>query len=293
MGDQIVYLEKYIDSTTSLPAELNRILNSIKDLDERSDDLAAQIQENVEMVLKMPPAPSAGGRKAGPEPLELTALRAQIENDQRLLIQFAEEKVQLAVQGYDLLEQHLGQADLDIVHLEAELQAMGVGDTGGASMGGPDYSGGTFDDPQPVKRAASRMRDAPSFDSIELAAAAAEPKRKTTITLNIPSQNLARPLAGFEGAGLADALTPGGAPLGAPPRKAPAQQAQLAAAPPSEGYQRNRRAAAAGVHAVAAQVAADMEDDDMSPVQQARGPGGGHLGQAQGEGPHPMSYFPS
>lgn len=37
---------------------------------------------------------------------------------------------------------------------------------------------------------------------------------KTTITLNIPSQNLARPLAGFEGAGLADALTPGGAPLG-------------------------------------------------------------------------------
>ena len=80
MGDQIIYLEKYIDSecagggvgcayaplpvvaltsqrpalppppchierpppaapagTTSLPAELNRILNSIKDLDERSD----------------------------------------------------------------------------------------------------------------------------------------------------------------------------------------------------------------------------------------------------------------
>ena len=50
---------------------------------------------------------------------ELAALRAQIESDQRLLIQFAEEKVQLAVQGYDLLEQHLAQADLDIVHLEA------------------------------------------------------------------------------------------------------------------------------------------------------------------------------
>ena len=118
---------------------------------------------------------------------ELAALRAQLESDQRLLIQFAEEKVQLAVQvrgcalplrrcgarrcaagqldraaggwrarvagvvcsmvlmpsgqcvaqngtmyllpcgslvllapqGYDLLEQHLAQADLDIVHLEA------------------------------------------------------------------------------------------------------------------------------------------------------------------------------
>lgn len=154
MGDQIIYLEKYIDSewgqggwaegrrscagqclnssrmgmplrpaaahvhrlptsravgslatpagTTSLPAELNRILNSIKDLDERSDgemlgwarravahtvaarvcsccsalaalpiphattrsraDLAAQIQENVEAALKLPPAHSASTR---------------------------------------------------------------------------------------------------------------------------------------------------------------------------------------------------------------------------------------
>lgn len=28
----------------------------------------------------------------------------------------------LPQQGYDLLEQHLGQADLDIVHLEAEVR---------------------------------------------------------------------------------------------------------------------------------------------------------------------------
>lgn len=49
------------------------------------------------MVLKMPPA-SAGGRKVGADSHELVALRAQIESDQRLLIQFAEEKVQLAVQ---------------------------------------------------------------------------------------------------------------------------------------------------------------------------------------------------
>ena len=147
-------------------------------------------------------------------------------------------------QGYDLLEQHLGQADLDIVHLEAEvgaaaaarlcgcacareqdcpvacsapvprlaapphalrtpcsaatpdtqsparppprphpalpptlppplqLQSMGMGvdAMGGVSVGGPDYSGGTFDDPAPNKRAGSRLRDVPSFDSFEQAA---------------------------------------------------------------------------------------------------------------------------
>lgn len=132
----------------------------------------------MEGVLKFPPA-AGGARKGGQEGEELAALRAQIESDQRLLIQFAEEKVQLAVQvgrgrggganrrrttaappstpglqpergpgaargtrllpvaaraahpalpapaampqGYDLLEQHLGQADLDIVQLENEV----------------------------------------------------------------------------------------------------------------------------------------------------------------------------
>ncbi|KAL4433034.1 hypothetical protein ABPG77_006461 [Micractinium sp. CCAP 211/92] len=273
MGDQIIYLEKYIDSTTSLPAELNRILNSIKDLDERSDDLAAQIQENVEAVLRMPPASGGAaatrGGKAG-ESKELRELRAQIDKDQQLLIQFAEEKVQLAVQGYDLLELHVGQADLDIVHLESELQAMGMGDAlGGVSMGAPDYSGGGFDEPAP-KRAGSRLRDVPSFDSFDQAVPAEPKPRKTTITLN-----LSRQISGFESAAAAgEAQTPGVDSLGAATQKRPASTAPRKAAtpvpqpvaPPTEGYQRNRRAAAAGVHAVAAEVAA-MEEDDLAPEE--------------------------
>lgn len=55
-----------------------------------------------------------------------------------------------------------------------QLQAMGLGDLG-VSMGGPDYSGGTFEDPVP-KRGGSRMRDVPSFDSLDQVAAEA-PKR--------------------------------------------------------------------------------------------------------------------
>lgn len=66
-------------------------------------DLAAQIQENVEAVLRMPPAAGSGaagtrGKSGGGEPRELAELRSQISKDQQLLIQFAEEKVQLAVQ---------------------------------------------------------------------------------------------------------------------------------------------------------------------------------------------------
>jgi len=51
---------------------------------------------------------------------------------------------------------------------------MGMGDAlgGGVSMGGPDYSAGTFDEPAP-KRGGSRLRDVPSFDSFDQAAVAA------------------------------------------------------------------------------------------------------------------------
>lgn len=177
-------------------------------------------------------------------------------------------------------------------------------------------AGGTFEDTVPTRqRAGSRMRDVPSFDSIEqaAAAAAADPKRaggrcclewlgggnaagplllpsavactaaagacsrslssrpllpsppppgraarKTTITLN-----LSRQISGLEAAGGGNAQTPGTESLGvaraqqrpgsAPPRKA-VTPAPLPVAPATEGYQRNRRAAAAGVHAVAAEV---------------------------------------
>ncbi len=54
---------------------------------------------------------------------------------------------------------------------------MGMGDAlGGVSMGAPDYSGGGFDEPAP-KRAGSRLRDVPSFDSFDQAVPA-EPKRE-------------------------------------------------------------------------------------------------------------------
>lgn len=58
--------------------------------------------------------------------MQVAEIRERIETDQRLLIQFAEEKVQLACQGYDLLDTHLGQLDVDMAALAEELQVGGV-----------------------------------------------------------------------------------------------------------------------------------------------------------------------
>lgn len=71
---------------------------------------------------------------------------------------------------------------------------------------------------------------------------------------------------GFDSLGGAPAVTQK-RPASTAPRKAPTPAPQPVA-PPSEGYQRNRRAAAAGVHAVAAEVAA-MEEDDLAPDELA------------------------
>lgn len=81
----------------------------------------------------------------------MAELRQRIEADQRLLIQFGEEKVQLAVQGYDLLEAHYNQLNADIADFTQELQAGGRagGRAGGQGRGwagggclGVDWVGG-------------------------------------------------------------------------------------------------------------------------------------------------------
>eukprot|EP00887_Chlorella_sp_A99_P004772 scaffold4.g4772.t1 len=286
MGDgQVVYLEKFVESTTSLPPDLQRILNTIKDLDERSEDLAAQIQDNVELVLGKTAA-RAGTAVAE----EVAELRARIDVDQRLLVQFAEEKVQLAVAGYDLLDSHLAQLDIDIHDLGEELAAvggkhccqtvMGLRTYGALGEALGDYLGGGTDDGPTTSRRSGRMRDAPSFDSL------ADPsvvdgglKRKTTVTLSLSRQV----------SGLDDAATPGssaGGGGGSTRRTTPAAAAATAgtpaapAPPPSglaEAYQPasgRRRAASANVHAAAAAVAA-MEEDDAGEVTGSAAAAGG------------------
>ena len=69
----------------------------------------------------------------------MAELRQRIDADQRLLIQFSEEKVQLAVQGYDLLEAHYNQLNKDIADFSQELQVRAsVGRQGRWGKGGKE-----------------------------------------------------------------------------------------------------------------------------------------------------------
>lgn len=54
--------------------------------------------------------------------LQVAQLRTIIETDQQMLIQFAEEKMALACQCFDLVDMHLMQIDRDIDTFDAEIQ---------------------------------------------------------------------------------------------------------------------------------------------------------------------------
>lgn len=56
-----LYLESYVESTAALPAELQRILTTIKTLDERAQDLLDTLKRNTEAIVALPPQ---GSRKA-------------------------------------------------------------------------------------------------------------------------------------------------------------------------------------------------------------------------------------
>ncbi|KAG1671459.1 hypothetical protein FOA52_003117 [Chlamydomonas sp. UWO 241] len=130
----LLYLETFVDSTQNLPPDLQRQLNTIKSLDERCGDLAEQVQGAVGKLLGMEPQHA---RPDGPSD-EYVELSRRVEADQRLLLQFSEEKVQVAQQVYDLLEMHAIELDKQIDDFEGDVRLTGLD-------GGMDfYSPGSY-----------------------------------------------------------------------------------------------------------------------------------------------------
>jgi hypothetical protein len=280
----------------------------MKELDHKVEELGETIQNNVDLVLAKAPA---AGRK-GPAADEVAELRARIHADQRLLVQFAEEKVQLALSGYDCLDNHINQCDADIQALQEELQAMGAGDlamdpymmgAGGGGNGGGIMYGDAFA-PAAInnnnnnsnnhnRRGGSRLRETGSFDSLELQPSTdfqqqQQKSRKTTVTLN-----LGRVSSGIGGYNqqLADAASmppPPPTSMYAPPiadsmhmgSRRGSEPTPPAMAAEGMSYQPRRRAAQAAVQQIAA-----MEYDDHIGIEDSPSAGGGGGGGGGPAGP--------
>ena len=53
-----IYLDSYLETVTSIPAEAQRLLHTIKDIDIRSKELALQSEQKTERCLAIPPQSS-------------------------------------------------------------------------------------------------------------------------------------------------------------------------------------------------------------------------------------------
>lgn len=93
-----------------MPSELTRVLNMIRDLDHKSRDLSQSVETQVEAITQM-----SSTTKSSKE--ELLELRGKVKADQSLLIQWAEEKVQLAMLGHELLASYAKNLDDDVHNL--------------------------------------------------------------------------------------------------------------------------------------------------------------------------------
>lgn len=119
-----LHLETFIENSQNLPAELVRLLNTIRDLDERSQKLREQLEAKVrECLLKSPQATSAARKSTGEQAREVAEMRAEIEGDHWMLLQFSDEKLALSNQCYDLLDYHLGNLDKEIEAFNSDLIA--------------------------------------------------------------------------------------------------------------------------------------------------------------------------
>ncbi|KAJ8005172.1 hypothetical protein DPEC_G00143880 [Dallia pectoralis] len=108
-----MYLEHYLDSIENLPFELQRNFNLMRDLDQRTEDLKGQIDSLAKEY-------TSNARTLSSEQ-KLTILR-QIQQSYSKSKEFGDDKVQLAMQTYEMVDKHIRRLDTDLARFEADLK---------------------------------------------------------------------------------------------------------------------------------------------------------------------------
>ncbi|MBV99912.1 Inhibitor of growth protein 4, partial [Eschrichtius robustus] len=108
-----MYLEHYLDSIENLPFELQRNFQLMRDLDQRTEDLKAEID-------KLATEYMSSARSLSSE--EKLALLRQIQEAYGKCKGFGDDKVQLAMQTYEMVDKHIRRLDTDLARFEADLK---------------------------------------------------------------------------------------------------------------------------------------------------------------------------
>ncbi|KAI3871753.1 hypothetical protein MKX03_011177 [Papaver bracteatum] len=120
-----VFVDDYLEYASTLPAELQRLLNTMRELDERSQGMINQTREQTKYCLRY--NSSQGSKKVSPEEEEATLdkMKKDIESSQDSALSLCTEKVLLAKQAYDLIDSHVKRLDEDLNNFAEDLKLEG------------------------------------------------------------------------------------------------------------------------------------------------------------------------
>ncbi|KAK4766470.1 hypothetical protein SAY87_008112 [Trapa incisa] len=121
-----VYVDDYLEYSSTLPAELQRLLNTVRELDERSQSMINQTRQQTRYCLGI----SSRGWKKGnasyeEEDAAAEKIRKDIEANQDSALSLCTEKVLLAQQAFELIDGHVKRLDEDLNHFAEDLKQEG------------------------------------------------------------------------------------------------------------------------------------------------------------------------
>ncbi|XP_070560896.1 inhibitor of growth protein 4-like [Ptychodera flava] len=108
-----LYLEQYLDSLENLPYELQRNFSLMRDLDQRTQDVLKQIDNLADDYIK--------NVREMPREKRADHLR-NIQNLFNKSREYGDDKVQLAMQTYEMVDKHIRRLDADLARFEQELK---------------------------------------------------------------------------------------------------------------------------------------------------------------------------
>nr|XP_030706102.1 inhibitor of growth protein 5 isoform X1 [Globicephala melas] len=108
-----MYLEHYLDSIENLPCELQRNFQLMRELDQRTEDKKAEIDILAAEYISTVKTLSPGQRV---EHLQ------RIQSAYSKCREYSDDKVQLAMQTYEMVDKHIRRLDADLARFEADLK---------------------------------------------------------------------------------------------------------------------------------------------------------------------------
>ncbi|EPS66711.1 hypothetical protein M569_08060 [Genlisea aurea] len=120
-----VFVDDYLEYSSTLPAELQRLLNTIRELDERSQAMINQTRQQTKYCLSLASQGGLFSWKNDDEEAMFEKLRKETEGNQDNVLSLCTEKILLARQAHDLIDSHVKRLDEDLNNFAEDLKHEG------------------------------------------------------------------------------------------------------------------------------------------------------------------------